>query len=515
MKEISVEDDHSHTVKDQEEDQSPPPQDQGASERQQRQTPGSAQRKAPKTADNSDLRENKGANHCQEELEKLRNIMMDMKKEGSRMLIKLQQMEARLETVKRRICQLEEQAILAPCPAIRGPCYPSSEHLYARHQCPLVDECTGSVILSYANERNCYNGSDSGDNQWDPHSKSANSIRGDQESTMATGGSSGGGKRDLPKEDDTNGVGDHPITNEVNTSEEGEPDHSCSVTHLSGTYMVKVESFVSFRTFRAIPGAEYLDMTQLPTPPSVGDGLGYLYGHPLPLEVWLSSPKGNTPTVMGCGDTGGQCLIRYDVLKSRASGVQIKQNSQCKPYFRGIGGGISYSLGFAVVPVYIPDEEALGGNIPFGKVVKLDIEFQVVQDLNCNFLIGRDAIKAYGIDFIESEGIARIGGFQFPIADWFSHNARMTIHNVVTLAMDMVIPPHSDVVIPVIISARFPETQTLLFAPRGFVNVSKQLHGRIPSALIHRHTPFLTFSNMCNSPIKLKKDEYVGTVRQV
>jgi len=117
--------------------------------------------------------------------------------------------------------------------------------------------------------------------------------------------------------------------------------------------------------------------------------------------------------------------------------------SQCTPSFGGLGGGISRSLDFALVPVYIPDAEVLGGNIAYGEVVKLHIEFQVVQDLNCNFLTGRDTTKAYGIDFIESEGIVRIGRVEDPIADCFWQNVRMTLQNAVTLQRDTAIPPES------------------------------------------------------------------------
>ena len=149
----------------------------------------------------------------------------------------------------------------------------------------------------------------------------------------------------------------------------------------------------------------------------MGDGLSYLNGHPLPIEVWLSHPSGDSPTVVGCGDTGSQCLIRRDVLLKHAPGVGIHDNPRSTPRFGGIGGGFLSPIGFAIVPVYIPNREALMGDTSGGKIVVLQIEFQVILELDCNFLIGRDATRAYGIDFIESGGVIRIGDVDLPIAD--------------------------------------------------------------------------------------------------
>jgi len=59
---------------------------------------------------------------------------------------------------------------------------------------------------------------------------------------------------------------------------------------------------------------------------------------------------------------------------------------------RGLGGGVSRSLGFALAPVYIPDTEDLRGNIAYGKVVNLHIEFP----LNLN-------TRSSGLQYIVSD----------------------------------------------------------------------------------------------------------------
>ena len=244
----------------------------------------------------------------------------------------------------------------------------------------------------------------------------------------------------------------------------------------------------------------------------MGDGLSYLNGHPLPIEVWLSTPTAATPTVVGCGDTGGQCLIRHDILTSMAPDACIRKNPTKGPCFGGIGGGVLHPLGFALILVYIPNKEALLGDTTHGRIVKLHIEFQVITELDCNFLIGRYAIAAYGIDFIESDGVVRVGDVDVPIADHHSRYTRQTFNDAVLVSADVTIPPHCDVLIPISVSSCFPARQTLLFSPHPFVDLPRELHGRLPSTLMYSTTPVLTFSNMCSFPMRLSKGSVVGSV---
>ena len=282
-----------------------------------------------------------------------------------------------------------------------------------------------------------------------------------------------------------------------------------SVTYNIGV----IDAASSFLRSRTVPHADELQIVDLPTPSSIGEGFSYLNGHPLPIEVWLSPPTDHTPTVVGCGDSGGQCLIRHDVLTSFVPDVVLRPNPLKAPSFGGIGGGIMHPLGFAFIPVYIPDREALLGDTSRGRIVKLFIEFQVVTELDCNFLIGRDATSAYGIDFIESDGIIRIGDVVIPIADHCSRLTRRDFNDSVRVTADVTIPPHQDALIPIAVSSCFPAFHTLLFAPRAFVDLPRELHGRLPSTLLYSTTPVLTFSNMCNSPIRLSKGSVVGSVQ--
>ena len=93
-------------------------------------------------------------------------------------------------------------------------------------------------------------------------------------------------------------------------------------------------------------------------------------------------PTAETHTVVGCGDTRGQCLIHRDVLASMVPDAVIHANPQRGPSFGGVGGGVLRPSGFALIPVYILDRAALSGDTARGTVVKLHIEFQVIQELD-------------------------------------------------------------------------------------------------------------------------------------
>ena len=150
---------------------------------------------------------------------------------------------------------------------------------------------------------------------------------------------------------------------------------------------------------------------------------------------------------MGCGDSGGQCLIRADLV----SGHPITPHSSLAPSFTGVGGSSAPSLGFVVIPLFFPDRDALAGHS--GAVVKVWIEFQVVKELDCNFLIGRDATRAYSIDFVESEGHISMGGIKIPIADVFPLTPQRlpppAPTPTVRAANDVTIPPFGECLVDI------------------------------------------------------------------
>lgn len=269
-------------------------------------------------------------------------------------------------------------------------------------------------------------------------------------------------------------------------------------------------SCLTFSSSRTIATDPDLRIVELPRAPSVGSGMSFLNGNPLPLEAWLSTPGPSTPTIMGCGDSGGQCLIRADLISDHT----ITTHSSLAPSFTGVGGSSAPSLGFVVIPLYFPDREALAGRC--GAVVKVWIEFQVVKSLDCNFLIGRDATRAYGIDFVESEGHVSMGGIQIPIADVSPPASGLRSHSAplasIHAASDITIPPFGDRLIQIRLPPGLPPQKVLLVHPAAFLDPPRELHGRIPWTLLYSTCPSLHFTNLCGYPMHLHKGQVLGHV---
>ena len=251
-------------------------------------------------------------------------------------------------------------------------------------------------------------------------------------------------------------------------------------------------------------------VVELPRASSLGSGVSFLNGNPLPIEAWLSTPAPDVPTVMGCGDSGGQCLIRRGLVVG-----PIVKHPTLSLSFTGIGGSSAPALGYVVMPIFFPDREALAGK-PSGTIVKVWIEFQVVECLDCNFLIGRDATRAYSIDFVESGGYIMVGGVQIPIAYGPPKVSLAPCSPIaVTPSQDTVILPHSEALINVTMPAGLPADKALILHPSCFVDLPRELHGRIPWTLLYASCPSVFFSNLCSYPIRLSKGQPVGHVEIV
>jgi hypothetical protein len=50
---------------------------------------------------------------------------------------------------------------------------------------------------------------------------------------------------------------------------------------------------------------------------------------------------------------------------------------------------------YIVLPMYFPNTTAISGDIWEARVLCLPIEFQVIEQIAADFLIGRDALKTY------------------------------------------------------------------------------------------------------------------------
>ena len=262
----------------------------------------------------------------------------------------------------------------------------------------------------------------------------------------------------------------------------------------------------SFNRSRTIAIPPNPNIVELPRATTVGSGAFFLNGNPLPLEAWLEAPGPSTPTIMGCSDSGGQCLIRKDLVPAHL----ISTHPHLTPSFTGIGGSSAPAIGYAVMAVYFPDRDALDGKAS-GTIVKVWIEFQIVQTLDGNFLIGRDATRAYGIDFIESAGHITMCDVLIPIADTPPAPSPPPLGSlVVHAATNLTIPPNEELLVTISMPPNLPSDKSLLLHLLCFLDMPRELHGRIPWTLLHSSCSSLPFTNLCNYPMPLYKGQPLG-----
>lgn len=256
-----------------------------------------------------------------------------------------------------------------------------------------------------------------------------------------------------------------------------------------------------------------VSVIEIPKAPSMGDGLSWLNGDPMPVEVWFGD-VGDTPrkSVTGCADSGGQCLIQESILKLHVPDAVIVRNGRMKPTFQGIGGATEHPLGHILLPILLPDALALAGKSG-GKAARLWLEFQVVKKLDCNFLIGREAMKAYSLDIVESLGHIKVGTVEVPIADHGGAKRSLKQMNCSVVASSaVVVPAGSSAVIPIAFATSVPQHKDLLFTPKNVCDLSRELRGVMPSMLVRNTTSFIPFDNVCRYPIRVEKGQALGAI---
>jgi len=140
----------------------------------------------------------------------------------------------------------------------------------------------------------------------------------------------------------------------------------------------------------------------------------------------------------------------------------------------------------------------------------------VVDSLDCNFLIGRDAMRAYCMDVMESRGYIMIGDIKVQIADHRETIVKCQIsrqvNNSVVVTKEKIVRAYSTVVIPILISTSLLEGKDLLFSPKNMVDQARELMGVMPCHLVRCFTPVIQFDNICDYPIRIERGQVLGSV---
>lgn len=248
----------------------------------------------------------------------------------------------------------------------------------------------------------------------------------------------------------------------------------------------------------------------------VGTGIAYLSAEPCPIRPSLGSPPSNSiPLHCGVADTGGASIIVKDMVPPD---IAIRQ-SPLNPSFRGIGDASTATLGYAVIPTYLPNHAALSGDRRSARMLMLWIEYQVVEQCRAGFLIGRDATKAYTIDVEESSGkvLIRVGDdpipFKVPIAEG-TRFATSRLDSRVLLEASSNVAVHSAVSLPISYK-KTSDNSTHLFSPRRFVDPAEGTCGSACFAIFNDDVNRIVFINSSDRPMRLAKGEILGTFEPV
>ena len=188
------------------------------------------------------------------------------------------------------------------------------------------------------------------------------------------------------------------------------------------------------------------------------------------------------------------------------------------PRFRGIGEAETSTKGFVVLPVWLPNAAALSGDQKHAKVLLIWCEFQVIDSLGANYLLGRDALHPYGVNINESEGHLLFPQckppVKIPILDGPSKFASKLNDNQVYCSHDFTIRPREQRWIPVYFERPSHSNDLLLSAKRS-PEKAEGTYPICPYAVMDKNTDHILFFNPGKRPSRYKKGDVVGQFESV
>lgn len=283
--------------------------------------------------------------------------------------------------------------------------------------------------------------------------------------------------------------------------------HNCIRSYFSNS------PFVGSRTV----STKNSEITSLPRRDTVGTGLDYLTAHPLPVEMFLA-PEGrdlkeDDTTIRGCVDSGGQCLCKRKILLDRFPDLIPQQHTEkTRPSISGIGGGTDRPKEFAVMEVYFPNEAVLQGEGSIGRrITRVTVEFQLVDELDCNLLIGREVLKGQGIRIIEDhEVIAFPDGNLAPIIT-APAKLQKTAPKKLYALKTRIVPPGGEVEME-IRNPGMSASTCLLAKPIMIDRRSRFIGGMVPRCTIRGDQSKVKFKNFSAHSVRIVKNEPLAEV---
>ncbi|RPA72726.1 hypothetical protein BJ508DRAFT_334775 [Ascobolus immersus RN42] len=322
--------------------------------------------------------------------------------------------------------------------------------------------------------------------------------------------SEGRGKKSDTSSDEESESSEQSVSDSESSSSEDEKYMFFPRSYQSSYF--SQSPFVGSRTV----STKDVNISILPRRDTVGSGLDYMTAHPLPVEIFLSRENQELDempsSVRSCVDSGGQCLISRPLLEKRFPGIDTTQHTaETQPTFSGIGGGKDKPDHYVVMEVYFPNQAALLGEGSGRRITRITMEFQIVENLDCNVLIGREALKGHGIRIIEDEElIAFPDGNTAPIINATPAIQRPPPKKLYSLKGRYVLPGQE-----ISLEIRNPglhEASCLIASPVLIDRRDRYMGGMIPRCTIRGNQAFVRFRNLSKHPIRIQKGEPIATV---
>ena len=264
-----------------------------------------------------------------------------------------------------------------------------------------------------------------------------------------------------------------------------------------------------------IPKAEDYIIHEVEPLPIMGTGVAYLSAEPCPIQAWIGkSPDSNIPISTGVADSGGPSIIQKDLIPSD----YVLNASPLNPSFQGVGNHTTDVQGYVLLPIHFPNQAALDGNSKKARVLKLWIEFQVVDKLAAGFLIGRDALKGYKAIIDEEAGqiVFRITRDPFPVPILKRKYHTRKADSRIFATRSVHVRPRSEAWVPITFDQGLMEsTNDVLITPVRKNTGAMQVHASCPHSIISGTTTHVLYLNPSDRPAKIGKGEIVAHAKPI
>src|SRR5579862_2887125 len=187
--------------------------------------------------------------------------------------------------------------------------------------------------------------------------------------------------------------------------------------------------------------------------------------------------------------------------------------SPVTPTFAGIGTSQTSTLGYVVLPIYLPNVAAMNGS-KNGQVVKIDVEFQVVERCPAGFLLGIDAMRGYKMVIDTVRGHISFESFSPPLRVPIVASSRYErekydprIFSTETVSLK----PHSESWVPIRFKPPSGSPKEFFVTPIRHVRHVEGTYASASYAVMSDRTSHILVINPTPRPVRLGADSVIGT----